>query len=103
MALILIVFPLPVYSSVRAITVVETNLEVHTRLGLSKCLCGYFVERRSGREIYLPGNRKFLVYRAGGEEPVNILFQSILKFFFENNVLPIGLLDFYPQPMVLLP
>jgi hypothetical protein len=56
-----------------------------------------------GRVPNLPRNTKFLVDFFRREESIDILLQGRLKLWFEDDILPVGLLDFPPERVVLLP
>jgi hypothetical protein len=51
----------------------------------------------------LPRNREVLVYLFRFEESVNVLLESLLEGLVQDDVFPIGFLDFSPEVMVLAP
>ena len=51
----------------------------------------------------LPSNTKLFVQCFGVKEAIDILLKSLLEGILEDDIIPVGLLDFEPEVVVLLP
>ena len=51
----------------------------------------------------LPSNTKLFVQCFGVKEAIDVLLKSLLEGILEDDIIPVGLLDFEPEVVVLLP
>ena len=52
---------------------------------------------------YLPGNSKLLVHRLRSKETIYVLLQALLKIIFQDDIFPVGLLNFRPKTVIFGP